>query len=1019
VSLTFLVACQGKGSAAPDRSNRFTPSPIQSDALATSFTPLGALERKVTVVLELAGEPVARVQAARAVKLGSAERLQIAQALEARQDAVVAHVVAHGGEVLARMQHAINGVKVRVSRSELASLASAPGVIAVRPVRTYRPLANARPENAISVPFIGAPIAWDTGFHGEGTKVAVLDTGIDYTHADFGGPGTVDAFNAAAATSTLPPDPALVGPGAPKVKGGTDFVGDDYDASSADPAKNTPVPDPNPLDCNGHGSHVSGTAVGFGVTADGHTYTGPYTSAAEAATSFVIGPGVAPKADLYMGRVFGCTGSTNVVTEAIDWAVQQGVDVISMSLGSDFGTAEDADAVAAENAARAGVQVVAASGNAGPGEYITSAPAAGNRVVSVAAIDSTPSFPAASVALSPSGQNIVAQNSNDETLPAGSVPVVVLRNPDGTISLGCSEAEYVDATITGKLVVTLRGVCARVDRATFGARHGAAAVAMINNASGYPPFEGPIPNVAVPFLGIQGAPSTDGTALAAATSVTLAPTTLVNPGFEVIASFSSAGPRLLDSALKPSVTAPGVSVFSAAVGTGNQGLFESGTSMATPHVAGVAALVKQAHPTWSIEERTAALLGTADPSKVKAFAPRLAGSGVVSPGPATATQAVAIAQEAGALNLSLGFAEIVEHDFTALDFVTLSNKGASAATFTAASAAAGGSSPHAVEISPSSVSLAPGQSARVRVRVTVPAATAGNSDAFREVAGLVTFTPAAGSNGGVALRVPYYLVPRARSKMDAKIDRPFGTRTATVNATVRNKDGAIDGTADFYAWGPSTHPDGTASINVRAAGVQAFSSGASRFLVFALNNFGRFNNAATNEYDVLLDVDGDGVPDWDVFAFDLGALTAGAFNGQVATFVQNLKTGATSVRFLADARTDGSTLLLPVLTSQLVDRARPAISVTAANPRFTYSTASFNLLNGDQSASDDTGSFNAFSPAVETGQFAAVPVGGTATVPVHVDAAEFAKTPATGLMIVNVDDPAGAEQADLLRANGK
>src|SRR5438046_7606858 len=101
------------------------------------------------------------------------------------------------------------------------------------------------------------------GLHGEHVRIAVIDTGVDYTHANFGGPGTVAAWNAAFANSTLPADPTLFGPDAPKVKGGTDLVGDAYDAS--DPNHNTPMPDPNPLDCNGHGSHTSGTATGLGV----------------------------------------------------------------------------------------------------------------------------------------------------------------------------------------------------------------------------------------------------------------------------------------------------------------------------------------------------------------------------------------------------------------------------------------------------------------------------------------------------------------------------------------------------------------------------------------------------------------------------------------------------------------------------------------------------------------------------------------------------------------------------------
>src|SRR5262249_12880155 len=137
------------------------------------------------------------------------------------------------------------------------------------------PVGKFRHVNAVSVPRIGAPIAWSgvAGVHGEGIKIAIIDTGIDYTHANFGGPGTVAAFDAAAATSTQPADPAFFGPNAPKVKGGTDLVGDDYDA---DDATSVPVPDPNPLDCNGHGSHVAGSAAGFGVLQNGNQYTGSY-----------------------------------------------------------------------------------------------------------------------------------------------------------------------------------------------------------------------------------------------------------------------------------------------------------------------------------------------------------------------------------------------------------------------------------------------------------------------------------------------------------------------------------------------------------------------------------------------------------------------------------------------------------------------------------------------------------------------------------------------------------------------
>src|SRR5262249_47399724 len=121
------------------------------------------------------------------------------------------------------------------------------------------------------------------------------------------------------------------------------------------------------------------------------TYTGTYTASLDE-SQFLIGPGVAPGAELYALRVFGCNGTTGVVTLAIDWATDPNgdgdfsdhLDVINMSLGSDYGSPYDVDAVARDNAALAGVIVVASAGNAGNVYDIVGSPSVSSRTISVA-----------------------------------------------------------------------------------------------------------------------------------------------------------------------------------------------------------------------------------------------------------------------------------------------------------------------------------------------------------------------------------------------------------------------------------------------------------------------------------------------------------------------------------------------------------------------------------------------------------------------------------------------------------
>jgi subtilisin family serine protease len=993
----ILVAGLGVAAAQTTGATRFKQVDDVVKKIDTSRLLSARFERPVRMLVVLSEPSVADARAASAShSITSTERASVVQRVRSQHDAMRGSLEGRGAKVLKQYHGAVNGMKVDVKPSQIESLKALPGVLKVLPVPVHTR------DNAMTVPYIGAPAVWQgvNGLRGEHIKVAIIDTGIDYTHANFGGPGTTAAFTAAAAASTGPADPSLFGPNAPKVKGGIDLVGDAYDANVVG---SVPVPDSNPLDCAaaGHGSHVAGTVAGFGVTSAGATYQGAYNPAIYTPNAFSIGPGVAPKADLYAVRVFGCAGSTDVVVDAIDWAINNDMDVINMSLGSSFGTADTADSLAAQAAAAAGVIVVASAGNAGPAPYITGAPAAGDGVISVAAVDGRPSFPGAVLTLA-SGATINAQDSNGAPLPAAPLSTVVLRNADGTVSLGCSAAEY--AGTAGKLVVTLRGTCPRVDRATFGQQAGAAAVAMINNGAGYGIYEGPITGVSIPFLGIQ--PS-DAAALTGAASASMVATTLNNNFAGTAASFSSGGPRTGDSALKPSLAAPGVSVFSTLVASGNGFEALSGTSMAAPHVAGVAALVTQAHPGWSQRQLAAAIAQTAVPSKLPDYSARIEGSGLVQPLAATKTNAVvSVSGDPNATAISFGFAEFSK-DFKDTRELRISNLGHQRARFNIASRATGGDL-HSVSLNKTSVSVSPGETETVKVSLFVPGASAGDSSAFNEVAGLVTLTPAsAADNNGVSLNLPYYLVDRARSKLQANIAGDLGPRKPTATVRLSNdKSAAKPAVADFYAWGLAGTRQGAAPFDVRAVGVQSFPiSATANLLVFAVNTFDRFNSAANAEVDIYMDVDGDGYADYVAYSYDYGAVTAGSFNGQAAVVVVNLKTGAAVLRYLTDAPTDGSTLLMPVRSSD--------IGLSAANPRVTYWAYSYSPTGG-YNAVPGAAKFNAFSPAISNGDGAEVQPGATVSVPVTINPAEWAISPARGVMVVNKEGNAGAAQAALL-----
>ena len=1025
--------------------DRFDDTPAKGK-IDSKFVPGYAdKDSKVTVMVELTGDPVAVVEAETG-SLSDARATQIRAGLKKSQDRVKAEIKSRGGKVLSQMQSAYNGMRATLPRSQVRAVSQLDGVKSVTqaPVHTI--------DNTVSVPFLGVPKVWqNTGYTGTGVKVAIIDTGIDYTHADFNGKGTTAAFESAKAKNYFHPADWVQTGLSVRVKGGYDFVGDDYDANSDDPAIYTPDPDANPLDCNGHGSHVAGTVGGSGVTADGKPYTGPYNNSIYSNT-FKVGPGVAPSVDLYALKVFGCEGSTDVVTEAIDWAVKNKMQVINMSLGSSFGTAADSDSIAAQNAQAAGVVVVASAGNSGPNPYISGSPGVAKGVINVAAVDSTASFPGAT--LSFDGKTMDAINANGvDPLPAGPFTIV------NTNSLGCDVASFTAAGITpggNQIAIVNRGTCARVAKAIFGQQAGAAAVVMVNNATSYPPYEGAITSnpddgtpytVTIPFLGVR---STDGPALVAAAGkpLTLAAKPLANPGFKGYASFSSGGPRNGDSGLKPSISAPGVSISSAGVGTGNGAAVLSGTSMAAPHVTGVAALARQAHKSWNSNEISSALVSTSDYQNLAGYRLTL-GGGLVDAKQVVDTTVFAIGDEykvkggkVSEATLSYGFAES-SSTFTGVKKLTLVNKGSKRAIFVLSNVKTSQSVASSVKFSKKIV-VVPAKSSRsvwvtLKAKASSVGSSLGGSDqfGFKEVSGNIKIA----TNGNGTLYVPYLLVPRASAKVTAKqtvvstVANPNGQNPdvkvngksttspsptavktteapapSKANVKLTNPKGALTALADFYTWGlqdPKDVSKGT-GFDLRAAGVQSFEDDGDQLLVFAVNNWTRWSNAATQEFDVVIDVDRDGTPDWIVFSYDSGAVRADDPNGLTEVFLYDIKSKSTYASgFLAQAPTDSSTILLPVYASDL--------GITADTGAFDYSGASYSTLDSSLSDEfDQVATYDAYHKAISNGDGAEVPVNGSKTVSLTFDPAQIATQSPLGTMVVVVDNKSGKDEALLL-----
>ncbi len=616
------------------------------------------------VFVELAGEPAADVSVRLRglgfprAEIADATRVRIAE-IAVQQDALVARLGQVEGAVEARFSRLANAIKVRLPLGQVERLRQIDGVVDLQPVVQFHPLTST------SVPFIGATNVWNRGTlsaTGKGVRIGIIDSGIDYTHSMFGGSGKVTDFTKN--------NPARVEKGTfptAKVVGGYDFAGDAYDGMQA------PRPDDDPLDCaqSSHGSHVAGIAGGVGVLANGVPYTGGYGVSLDMG-KFLIGPGVAPEAKLYALKVFGCSGTTGLSVDAMEWAADPDadgdladrLDVVNLSLGSAYEHPGFENNVAAR-LSKLGCVVVRAAGNNGNNFYTLM------------------SYDDSEITVANSMDDGIENNTIEVTDPppvrdfyeaveaaftqklsdAGEIAGrVVYADPPRA----CEELKNGDA-IAGNIAMIDRGVCFFLDKIQRAKDAGARAVLIVNNEGGPPIAMGtPGGTVDIPAMMIS---LRDGNKLkeqmVAGLFLKLGGDVMID-GPELadqLAPGSSRGPVYETHLLKPDIAAPGFNIHSALAGSGVEQQM-SGTSMASPHVAGAVALLIERHPDWTPSIVKAALMNTAVQMRDEngALYPETrTGAGRVNPRLAIDTPVIAADADApDRVSLSFGLLEVSE-----------------------------------------------------------------------------------------------------------------------------------------------------------------------------------------------------------------------------------------------------------------------------------------------------------------------------------------------------------------------
>lgn len=938
----LLVACGGGSTGdAGDGSNRATPSSaarmtrlalpdkVVSDRVDAR---LRSARGSVDVWVSLDQNSVAAQRAQLAEAAGLTDR-KSAQAASALRSGVAAHrlrvrdaqaglasqLQSLGAKELARVQVAHNAIAVRVDAAQLKNIAALQGVAKVRPVVTYQL------DLSETVPYVGASKVQTAGYDGTGVTVAVLDSGIDYTHRNLGGAGTTAAYEAAyGADESDPKNTTRDGlfPTA-KVVAGYDFVGESW--PNADLA-----PDEDPIDFEGHGTHVADIIAG-------QSLDGAHKGVAPGAR--LVGVKVCSAVATSCSGVALLQGMDFALDPNGDGDIADAVDVINMSLGQSYGQVEDDLSLAAANAIKLGVTVVTSAGNSGDRPYITGSPSTTPGVISVAQTQVPSAVAIPLVVNAPADiAGVYANTATVEWAPVGAGVTgdvvyigrgcpgdALLADPAGKIALidrgACAVSLKVDVAADAKATGVLIGLVAGGDAVSFSYGGG---------------------DTFVPTLVIQQSLALDIKAnLAAPVNVSMSSATSV-PLVGSMASTSSRGPSYSWQTIKPEIGAPGASL-SAEVGTGTGETAFGGTSGAAPMVSGAVALLLQAHPTRSPEQIKAMLMNSAEtvvytnPALLPGgLAPiTRIGGGELRVDRALNQTTIAWNRETRSASLSFGAQEVaapmvVEQTLRLENFSRHPKIYKVTPSFRYADDQASGAVK--VLVRPY-VSVGPRGREDLEVRLlidptklpdwTLDGGGSGGDGALlnaHEFDGYLTLT-----SGSEKITVPWHVLPRKAGKLSADV-----VHSAKHGSTLKLRNWAFNGGEyDVFSLAgvspriPRSEIPGAGSnlavIDMRSVGVRYLPAAATtlpfdlvEFAISTANRRAHPNYPA--EFDVVVDTTGDGVPEYVVYNAELGGF---ASSGQNIAWVQKLKPDGTNdgpadAFFYADADLNSGNMIFTV-----------------------------------------------------------------------------------------------------------